>query len=160
MESKDITKKQLATAFSFVCYGDRFALCGQPQEEDLKEFKTKSWTNVLNLRNQKELDSLDFEMSDLCQKLGLDYNHIPVIVNGDIDKEALKKIHDLFSDSNQEKRFVIHCASGTRSILALMAHFLFSNSHKRDELPSLAEALGLKQPQILARLLQVVEVGT
>ena len=156
MKNQNITKKQLTTAFPFVCYDNRFALCGQPQEEDLKEFKTESWTNVLNLRNRKELDDLDFEMSELCQKLGLDYNHIPVIVNGDIDKAALRKIHDLLSSSDQEKRFVIHCASGARSMVALMAHFLFSDSHKLEEFPALAKSLGLKQPQMLTRLFQVM----
>ena len=82
MEQYNITKRQLKTGFSFACYGDYFALCGQPQPEDLKEFKSESWTNVLNLRSSKELKTLDFEISGECQKLSLDYSHIPVIVDG------------------------------------------------------------------------------
>ena len=155
---KQVTKKQLKTSFPFVCYGDNFAICGQPQEEDLKEFKEEAWTNILNLRSQKELENLGFEMSETCQKLGLDYNNTPIIINGNIDKTALEKIHTLLSDADKEKRFVIHCAAGTRAIMALIAHFIFANSYKISELPILAKELGLSKPQVLSRLFQTLEV--
>lgn len=158
MEKQSIVKKQLKTGFPFVCYGDRFALCAQPEPEDLKEFREGAWTDVLNLRGLQELESLDFEMSELCQKLDLNYNNIPVIINGDINKEALNSIHKLLSHSEEEKKFVIHCASGARSAMALTAHFIFSNSYKASELPALAEQLGLSKPEMLMSLFQVMDV--
>ena len=158
MKNQSLIKKQLQSAFPFVCYGDRFALCGQPQAEDLKEFKKEFWTDIINLRVLEELDNLDFEMSEVCETLGLNYNHIPVIVKGDIDKESLQKIHVLLSSSDKEKRFVLHCASGARSVIALIAHFILSDSHKVDEIPALAEKLGLLQPKMLIRLFQVMDL--
>ena len=158
MKNQNIIKKQLKTGFPFICYGDRFALCAQPEPEDLKEFKEESWTDVLNLRGLQELESLDFEMSELCHKLSLNYNNIPVIVDGGISKEALQTIHSLLSNSKEEKKFVIHCASGARSAMALIAHFIFSNSYKTSELPALAEQLGLSKPEMLMRLFQVMGV--
>ncbi|MCZ0932680.1 MAG: sulfur transferase domain-containing protein, partial [Oligoflexia bacterium] len=121
---KSITKKQLSGGFSFICYQDRYALCGQPQQEDLKEFKNSAWNSILNLRNSEELRALDFEMPRSCENLGLDYNHIPIIINGELNKPALQKIHNLLH-SNPDKKTVIHCASGTRSIIALIAHCFF-----------------------------------
>lgn len=153
----NITKKKLTTGFPFVCYEDRFALCGQPKPEDLKEFKKESWTNVLNLRNQSELDSLDFKMESCCQELALDYNHIPVIVDGNLNKASLKKIHELISQAGSELRFVIHCASGTRSSLVLMMHFLFSKSCQPEVLPLLAEKLEFNHPQMLLKLSQFID---
>ena len=99
---------------------------------------------------------MDFEMSEWCQKLGLNYSHIPVIVNGDINKEALKSIHSLLSDLGEGKKFIIHCASGARSAMALTAHFIFSDSCKVSKLPVLAEQLGLSKPEMLTRLFQVM----
>ena len=153
--NSQVTKKQLDNGFPFVCYADRFALCGQVQEEELKEFKKESWTHILNLRNQKELDQLDFKASELCQKLDLNYNHIPIIINGELNKEALKKIHTLLS-KDEECRFVIHCASGTRSMMVLIAHFVFSKNYKQDELFFVAKELGC-QPLMLERIFQVVK---
>ena len=143
-----------------VYYEDRFALCGQPQEEDFKEFKEEAWTDVINLRSPHELDTLDFDMSEICKRLGLNYIHIPVIVKGDISKEALTKIHELFLKAGGDQRFVIHCASGARSVIALIAHFVFSSEKPEiDELSILAEELGLYQKKMLDRLFQIMNLG-
>ena len=160
MNQIQITEKQLKTGFPFVSYGDRFAICGQPEEEDLKEFKGESWTDILNLRSEKELEDLDFEMSEICQKLGLNYNNTPIIVDGNIDKTALEKVHALLSGLAEEKKCVIHCASGTRAIMALIAHFVFSNSYEISELPILAGELGLSKPQMLSRLFQALNLSS
>lgn len=157
MKNQNITQKKLKTGFPFTCYGDSIALCGQPQAGDLEEFKKESWTNVLNLRTPQEMDMLEFNMSKICQTLALNYNHIPVIVKGDISKEALEEVHTLLS--NADKKFVIHCASGARSVIALIAHFIFLNGYKTSELPSLAEELGLYQLKMLNRLFQIMNIN-
>ena len=159
MDQKQITEKQLKTGFAFVSYGDRFAICGQPGAEDLREFKGEAWTDILNLRSQKELEDLDFEMSETCQTLGLNYNNTPIIVDGNIDKTALEKVHALLSGLDEDKKCVIHCASGTRAIMALIAHFVFSKSYEISELPALAGELGLSKPQMLSRLFQALNLS-
>ena len=156
MGATDIIKKQLSSGFSFICYQDRYALCGQPQPEDLKEFKNSDWNSILNLRNPEELQALDYEMSSSCEKLDLDYNHIPIILNGEFNKPALQQIHELLN-SSPNKKIVIHCASGKRSILALIAHFLLSEKHTKEELSNLAQELGFDSSQMLARLYDTIE---
>ena len=158
MKNQDITKKQLKTGFPFICYGEHFALCGQPQREDLKEFKENSWTHIINLRSPNELNELDFDISEACKELALNYRHIPIIVNRNIDKKALERIHNLLSDAGKQKKFVIHCASGARSTIALLSHFILSNKYEISDIPTLAEELDLYQPEALARLFQALGV--
>ena len=158
MKDQSITENQLKTGFPFICYGDYFALCGQPRLRDLKEFKEEDWMNIINLRSPQEMEVLEFDVPKICQELALNYNHIPVIVDGDIDKEALKKVHKLLSTVDEEQKFVIHCASGARSVAALIAHFIFSNSHQASELPALAEKLGLYHEKMLNRLFEVMDI--
>ena len=158
MKNQNVKKKQLQTGFPFICYEDRFALCGQPQEEDFKEFKQEAWSCIINLRNPEELDSLNFKVPELCQKWGLDYNNIPVITKGDLDKDAFRKIHNLLSHSDKEKKFVIHCASGVRSILALIAHLIFSGDHNKEELTALSEEFNFKGSQMFQRLFELMDV--
>ena len=159
MKDQSITKKQLDTGFPFTCYGEFFALCGQPQKEDLEEFKEKFWSHIINLRSPQELNELDFDISEACRELALNYSHIPIIVNRNIDKKALEAIHDLLSKAGKKQKFVIHCASGARSTIALLSHFILSKSHEVSQIPTLAEELNLYQPQALARLFQVLEVN-
>ena len=160
MRRQSIVKKQLKTGFPVVYYEDRFALCGQPQKEDFKEFKEENWTNIINLRSPHELKALDFDTPEICKTLGLNYIPVPVIVKGDINKEALIKIHDLFSKTAEDQKFVVHCASGARSVIALIAHFIFSSKNPEvNELSVMAEELGLYQGKMLDRLFQIMNLG-
>lgn len=154
-KNQSIKNQELKTGFPFVCYQETLALCGQPQPGDLEEFKNKSWTHVLNLRNDSELDHLTFDLPDTCKKLHLKYSHIPVIEGGNFNKEALDSVHCLLSDSSGEK-IIIHCASGMRSIMVLMAHLLLSKNYSPEELFPIAEEMGLSQPQMLVRLFQTL----
>lgn len=159
MKEQNITKKQLNTGFPFTCYGEYFALCGQPQKKDLEEFKENSWTHIINLRSSQELNELDFDISEVCEELALSYSHIPVIVNRNIDRKALETIHRLLSKAGEKQKFVIHCASGARSTIALLSHFILSKNYEVSQIPTLAEELNLYQPEVLARLFQVLEVS-
>ena len=156
MSDLNITKKQLPNGFPFISYEDSYALCGQPQVKDLEEFKELSWTHILNLRNPEELLSLDFEMPQLCEKLSLSYSHIPIMINGELNKQALQQIHELLN-SKKSAKIVIHCASGARSVVALMAHFLVLKKYNKEEISDLAPQLGLNSPQMLSRLYEAME---
>ena len=156
MDNPNITKKQLPSGFPFISYKDSYALCGQPQVKDLEKFKELSWTHILNLRNPEELLSLDFERPQLCEKLSLSYSHIPIMINGELDKQALQESHELLN-SKKDVKIVIHCASGARSAVALMAHFLFLKKYNKEEISGLAPQLGLNSPQMLSRLYETME---
>ena len=155
-KQNNIVKKRLNTEFPYLCYEERFALCGQPQLRDLKEFQQEGWTHLINLRSQPELESLDFDLPVSCQNLGLKYYHIPVFANGDIDKAALKRNHELLSNSEGRNKYVLHCASGTRSALVLMSHLVFSKSWTISDLPHLAKTLDFHQDKLLGRLAQIM----
>ena len=156
MEKTGIIKKQLSSGFPFICYQDHWILCGQPQLEDLKELKDLGWSSILNLRNQTELESIDFNMPSSCEKLGLEYNHIPIIINGEFNKAILERIHNLLN-SQTDKKTVIHCASGKRSVLALITHLFLSKKHTKEEISQLAQELNFDSPQMLARLFDAIE---
>ena len=156
MDTTDIAKKQLSSGLSFICYQNRWILCGQPQREDLKEFQNLGWNSILNLRNQEELKNVDFNMPRSCEELSLEYNHIPIIMNGEFNKPVLERIHDLLN-SPIDKKTVIHCASGKRSVLALVAHLFFLNEGKKEELNNLAQQFGFDSPQMLANLYETIE---
>lgn len=156
MDTTAITNSQLSNGFLFTCYQDCYGLCGQPKLEDLKEFQNAGWDSILNLRNQEELKNVDFNMPLSCKKLGLEYNHIPIIMNGEFNKPALQQIHKLLS-SHAGKKIVIHCASGKRSILALIMHLFLLGKHTKEELSHLTQELGFDSPQMLARLYDTIE---
>lgn len=151
MHVSSIKKQHLSHGFPFTLYQNSFALCGQPQREDLKEFKKDNWTHVLNLRNLKELQSLEFDMQELCKELGLSYYFIPIMESGALKKESLEQCHKLLK-SHPDEKFIIHCASGMRSALVLISHLFFLNKYEKEDLLNLALELGINSSQIFSLL--------
>ena len=68
------------------------------------------------------------------------------------------QVKSIFTHSDKEKKFVIHCASGARSVLALIAHLIFSGDHNREELTALSEEFGFKGSQMFQRLFELMDV--
>jgi protein tyrosine phosphatase (PTP) superfamily phosphohydrolase (DUF442 family) len=81
---------------------------GQPTLEGIRELKEQGFKRVINIRNEGEMDFSEEEA--LCQELGLEYVHLPVIDNGEFIFENVKKLNDLLSD---DKEFV-HCGTANR----------------------------------------------
>ena len=155
-DSPSIKTQSLLSGFPFVQYKDRFSVCGQPSKENLEEFKKENWDFILNLRNPEELDSLDFQMDEACDHLDLKYTLIPVFYEGDIDAAALKGVHKVLNSDSYTKA-VIHCASGRRAALALAAHLFYSKQCRLEDLPGLANQLGLSSQKLIDRLNKLVK---
>ena len=155
-DSPSIKTQNLLSGFPFIQYKDRFSICGQPSKENLAEFKKENWDFILNLRNPEELGSLDFQMDEACGKLDIKYTLIPVFYEGDIDVTALKGVHKVLN-SDSYKKAVIHCASGRRAALALTAHLFYSKQCKLEDLPILANQLGLSSQKLIDRLSELVK---
>ena len=153
----DLKKQELSSGFPFICYNDRFMLCGQPSKKDLKELKELEWSAVINLRSPDEMKSLTFDMAVDCKELGLNYYFIPLLEDGKINKKSLEKIHDLFLQLPEQK-IVLHCASGFRSKLALMAHLILLKQYKSEEIFSQGLSLELSS-QNLSLLTEMLEAG-
>ena len=150
----EITRNQLQTGFPFICYGENIALCGQPRREDFQEFELKSWTDVLNLRSQQERENLDPKQFQTEPESSLKFYYFPILKEGLWDKSALKSIHKLLSSAQKKQKFILHCASGTRSSLALLAHLIFSGKNQKQELLKLAHQLNVQNAPILPGFLQ------
>lgn len=150
-----IKKRMLGSGFSLIQYGEAFCVCGQPQKQDLEELKKEGWDLILNLRNPEEMESLDFKMEELCRSLGLSYQLLPVLKQGDLSKEAFQKIHEI-STSGGYKKIMIHCASGRRAVLALTACFFFSNQCRLEDLPETARQFDFESPKMISRLQELV----
>jgi len=144
-----IKTRTLSTGFSLTQYGDSFCVCGQVQPEDLEELK--DWDLILNVRNPHEMETLEFNSEELCEKLGIEYQVIPIMRDGDLSKEALEQVHSLLS-SGRSKKTVIHCAVGGRATLTLLAYLVLSKKCSLEDLPNLAQQLNFHSPQMLQRL--------
>ena len=155
MSKVRIKKQELPSGFPFVCYEDHFKLCGQPLQKDLKEFKEQAWNCIINLRSPNEMKSLNFDMALACKELKLNYYFIPLLEEGKINKKSLEKLHELFLQLGEQK-IVLHCASGFRSKLALMAHLILLKQDPAPELLSQAKALELS-PQNFSLLSEMLE---
>ena len=154
-----ITYHTLKTGFSYRLMDSRWAICSQPQPEDFKELKEQSFTRVINVRNTRELEKLDFDVSKTVQGLNFKYHHIPILKEGDLDEGALGKIHQLlsFSDKETEGKTIIHCAAGQRAAVALLVHLLQSGQVSDPSVAPLAVELGLQREDLLNRILQIVK---
>ena len=157
MSSLSIKKQELSSGFPFICCEDRFILCGQPTKTNLKELKNLGWLCIINLRSPNEMKSLDFEMSVACKELDLDYYFIPLLEEGKINKHSLEQIHKLFLKLLEQK-IIIHCASGFRSKLALMAHLILLKQYKQEEIVNQAVDLELSS-QNLSLLTDMLETA-
>ena len=151
----NIKQRTLSSALPLIQYENSFCMCGQPQKKDLEELKKEGWDLILNLRNPEELESLDFQMDQFCDSLDLHYKLIPVFQNKKLSKEAFQKIHDMIN-SGDYKKIVIHCASGRRAVLALLACFLLSKKCQLKELPNLAHSFNFQSPQMLSHLQELL----
>ena len=155
-----VTHKTLKTGFSYRLIDSRWAVCAQPQPEDFKDFKNQDFTRVINVRGAQELEKLNFDISETVKELGFQYHHIPVIKEGDLDRSALDKIHQILHSDNggeAEGKTVIHCAAGQRAAVALLVYLLQSGKMSSSSAAPVAFDLGVQKEELISRILQIVE---
>ena len=93
------------------------------------------------------------------KKLNLQYHHIPVIKEGDLDKGALDKIHQILLSNGEGKaegKTIIHCAAGQRAAVALLVHLLQSGKVSAPSVAPVAFDLGIQREELISKVLQVV----
>jgi protein tyrosine phosphatase (PTP) superfamily phosphohydrolase (DUF442 family) len=101
---------------------------------------------VLDIRAPREPRSLD-EVA-VTQRLGLEYQVIPVITGAATDVE-LDQILDALRKA-QGRTTLFHCASGNRVGGALIPYFVLDQGMEEDDAVQLAIRIGLTSPQVLA----------
>ena len=156
-----VTHKTLETGFSYRLTDSLWAVSAQPQPADFKGFKDQGFKQVINVRGVQELEKLDFDISETVKGLNLQYHHIPIIKEGNLDKEALDQIHQTLLSGNGEKevgKTLIHCAAGQRAAVALLVHLLQSGKVSAPSVAPLAFDLGIQREDLLSKVLEVVGV--
>ena len=149
----EIKSKKLKSGFPYVLFRDKFVLCGQVESlEDLKELKEEGFDLLINLRNKEELTP--FDMKCVCEDCDCSYAHIPIRFEGVIKKEAISEISQLITKEN--KKVILHCASGARSTLSLLGHLSLTEGFKKEELEDLAEGMGFENKEVLCLFLDLM----
>jgi protein tyrosine phosphatase (PTP) superfamily phosphohydrolase (DUF442 family) len=119
---------------------------GQPTEAQLEAFRAAGGVVVLDIRAPREPRPLD-EVA-VTQRLGLEYQVIPVITGAATDVE-LDQILDALRKA-QGRTTLFHCASGNRVGGALIPYFVLDQGMEEDDAVQLAIRIGLTSPQVLA----------
>jgi len=84
-------------------------LAGQPTLENIKMLHEKGLRKIINIRGQAESDFSDQEK--LCSELNIEYHHIPLLMDKQVQAESCKKINQLV---DSETVTMIHCMSANR----------------------------------------------
>ena len=154
-----VTHKTLKTGFSYRLIDSLWAVSAQPQPADFRDFKDQGFSQVINVRGAQELEKLDFDVPETVKKLGLQYHHIPVIKEGDLDKKALNQIHQILHSTGEGGtggKTVIHCAAGQRAAVALLVHLLQSGKLSASSAAPVAFDLGVQKEELISKVLEVV----
>jgi len=120
---------------------------GQVSEGDLIKLKKMGVTRIINLRGAGEFDG--FDEASKVKALGMDYVSLPIEGVSGINLDNAKKLDQLLQDD--QKKVVVHCASGNRvgALLALREYFIKGKSR--------SEALAFGEKAGLTRLKRAVE---
>lgn len=116
-----------------------FYFAGQPHFEALPEIQKLGVKRIINLRNSEEMDS-DAE-KEACEKLGLDYVHVPLFENGQFNKENMTLLNDLIT--SEAAPHFIHCASANRVATWGITYFVNTLGMDFDMASELAMEAGL-----------------
>lgn len=149
-----IEKKQLENGFVYFILDGKYLISGQPSEEDFSLLKKSGPLHIINLRSKKEFS--DFNEALLMEEMNFNYDNIPIIKEGDFHKDSLENVCSILSSLKEDGKALIHCAAGQRASIALMAFLIKSGHISKKEAPEVAENLGLKKPELLNRLLEVI----
>lgn len=149
-------KRELENGFIYFILNDKYIISGQPGPEDFSLFQKTGGFRVINLRNEDELSLLDFNESLLLKEMNINYDNIPIIQEGIFQKDALESVNSILSHLKEEEKALIHCAAGQRASLALIAFLIENKQIPKASASPLAESLGLKRPELLDHLLEIL----
>tara|TARA_R110000765_G_scaffold26486_7_gene64621 strand:+ start:351 stop:2231 length:1881 start_codon:yes stop_codon:yes gene_type:complete len=124
----------------------RVIFADQPTEEDLRAFAASGGKVVICSRSDSEMDRLKFDEAALCEELGLVYAHIPVSSSKLTAAEPFGL--NLVLSENQDTPVLMHCGSGSRSLLLYTMQLVTTNQMNKDEAIHHAKELGLSDSSI------------
>lgn len=130
---------------------DNLLIAGQPQTQSFEALKEFGITKVFNMRNSNEMDFSD-EIAE-CERLDLEYINFPLVINGQLDREACDKL----SKSIDEKdKWFIHCGSANRIAGWLITHLTKYRGMSFEEACEIAMNNGLTNPAFIEQARDIV----
>lgn len=151
---QNIEKKHLESGFVYSILNGKYLVSGQPNQEDFSSLKKLVPLRIINLRNKKEFSEFNEDL--LMEEMNISYDNIPIIQDGDFHKSSLESVCSILSSLKEGEKALIHCAAGQRASIALVAFLIKSEQISKTEAPEMAENLGLKKPELLNRLLEIL----
>ena len=132
--------------FSYKSYHGKVFLAGQPNNEQLASFHKKEKVDVvINLRNDNEVSGLKFDPKTGAETLKITYYHLPLFVNGELDKTSISSIESIFMfHHNQGEKVLVYCSSGNRAAAWLATHFVNQHSYSIENAINEGKAAGLR----------------
>ena len=131
--------------FSYKSYHEKVFLAGQPTNEQLASFHKKEKVDVvINLRNDNEVSGLKFDPKTGAESLKLTYYHLPLLVNGKLDKTSIANIESTFMfHHKQGEKVLVYCSSGNRAAAWLATHFVSQHGLSIEKAINEGKASGL-----------------
>ena len=126
----------------FVARAGDFYVAGQPDAEDLVQFKRLGVTTVINLRG---VDEMAWDEAADVRQLGLTYFQVPITSEQGLKPTALALVDELVDLSETEK-ILLHCRSGNRAAAWWAQYLIERQDIQAEQAFRLAQQAGLQQP--------------
>lgn len=103
----------------------------QPQLADFENLKSRGIRRVVNFRTPGEMKKLPFREAQALAELGIDYVEIPV--GGGQYAYSPAQLSALTNVLQNEKKTLLHCASGQRASVITVAYLITEHGMPVDE---------------------------
>ena len=121
---------------------------GRPNKSTAANFKKENYKLVINILGAGETK---YDEKSVVEKQGIAYHNIPLMVNGEIDKAAVAKIHGVVAKYKGQKT-LIHCSSGNRVASWFGAHMYLDHKVSKAESMILAKNAGMTKTKMQNKL--------
>ena len=128
-------------------------LAGQPPIDSFEKIKEMGVERVFNLRNRGEDDFSAEEQK--CKELGMEYYHIPIIVDGSLNAANCEKLSQLIKDN---KNNFVHCVSANRVNGWFITHLTKYENMDFEDAVDLASMSGLTNPSFIEQAQLVLDI--
>ncbi|MBT4792161.1 MAG: hypothetical protein HON90_11365 [Halobacteriovoraceae bacterium] len=130
---------------------DNIYLAGQPAPNHWEEVQKLGVKTVINIRTLAEMDFAG--QIEIIKSLGMEYVHIPVVMDGMLVAENCKKLSELV---NNDEDFFVHCGSANRVAGWFITYQAMFRGKTFDEAIDMAQENGLSNPGFIAQAEQVI----
>ena len=140
-----VEQTETATGFKMKQYGNLF-VAGQPAALDFIKLRQEGFVTIVNLRIHKE-DGKYHEKWERNNSLlsGMSYFHVGFDSKKDkLDEGFINKIDSVVTEEQVKGKVLIHCSTGNRAAMWLVANEYHNGKLPKDKAIKLAHKLDVK----------------